>query len=122
MEFRPYYPRLAGELAQRNKQPSVILPSGNSLKLPKILQFLTMPIVCLAFLQSTYLVSQTCVLITLENNEEHCHFQYALIFLKPFSLHTNTSLIVNGKGEKESVQKLLRILKLNKAGFMDMEK
>lgn len=33
-----------------------------------------MPIVCLAFLQPTYLVSQTCVLITLENNEEHSHF------------------------------------------------
>lgn len=33
-----------------------------------------MPIVCLAFLQPTYLVSQTCVLITLENNEEHSYF------------------------------------------------
>lgn len=60
MEFRPYCLHLAGELAQRNKQPSVILPSGNSLKLAKILQFLTMPIVCLAVLQPTYLVSQTC--------------------------------------------------------------
>lgn len=26
--------------------------------------------------------------------------QYALIFLKPFSIHTNTSLIVKGEGKK----------------------
>lgn len=72
---------------------------------------------------TTYLSSFTDVFSSLWKLTKNTAISpYALIFLKPFSLHTNTSLIVNGKGEKESVPKLLRMLTLNKAGFMDMEK
>ena len=81
-----------------------------------------MPIVCLAFLQPTYLVSQTCVLITLENNEEHSHFP--ICFDLSEALLCPQKHVLNGERKmgKKSIQKLLRMLKLNKAVCMYVEK